>query len=73
MPILTDMGDRAGEYLDWYLSGTDKQLRSNVNSCQWELMVLNDVATLLKDNELAKKYQMMLDEKFAQLRVRLGR
>ena len=73
LPILTDMGDRAGEYLDWYLSGTDKQLRSNVNSCQWELMVLNDVATLLKDNELAKKYQMMLDEKFAQLRVRLGR
>jgi hypothetical protein len=67
------MGDRAGEYLDWYLSGTDKQLRSNVNNCQWELMVLSDVATLLQGNEQAKKYQAMLDEKFAQLRVRLGR
>ena len=73
LPILMAMGDRAGEYLGWYLSGTDKQLRSNVNNCQWELMVLSDVATLLQGNEQAKKYQTMLDEKFAQLRVRLGR
>ena len=67
------MGDRAGEYLDWYLSGTDKQLSTNVNNCQWELMVLNEVADLLKGNDLSKKYQAMLTEKFASLRMRLGR
>ena len=73
LPILTAMGDRAGEYLDWYLSGTDKQLSTNVNNCQWELMVLNEVADLLKGNDLSKKYQAMLTEKFASLRMRLGR
>ena len=73
LPILTAMGDRAGEYLDWYLSASDKELRANVNNCQWELMILNEVAELLGNNPHSDKYQAMLDEKFSLLRMRLGR
>ena len=73
LPILAAMGDRAGEYLDWYLSGTDKQFQSNARSCQYELMILNDVSTLLKGNELAKEYEALLNDKFMQFRMRLGR
>ena len=72
-PILTAMGDRAGEYLDWYLSGTDKQLRGNVNSCYYELNILNTVASLLDDKELSNKYKAMLDDKFTLMRMRVGR
>ena len=73
LPILTAMGDRAGEYLDWYLSASDRELRANVNNCQWELMILNEVAELLGNNPHSDKYQAMLDEKFSLLRMRLGR
>ena len=73
LPILAAMGDRAGEYIDWYLSGTDKQFQSNARSCQYELMILNDVSTLLKGNELAKEYEALLNDKFMQFRMRLGR
>ena len=72
-PILTAIGDRAGEYLDWYLSGTDKQLRGNVNSCYYELNILNTVASLLDDKELSNKYKAMLDDKFTLMRMRVGR
>jgi hypothetical protein len=72
-PILVALGDRAGEYAEWYLSGTDSQLRGNVNNCYLELSILNEVDEHLEDKDLANHYQAMLDDKFTRLRLRMGR
>ncbi len=70
--ILTQIGDKANEYLEWYLSLNEKQLQAKLNDCQWNFSILNTVATLLEKSEEGLAYQHSLDEKFARLRSRIN-
>ncbi|MBQ8362213.1 MAG: DUF2723 domain-containing protein [Bacteroidaceae bacterium] len=70
--ILKQLGDKANEYIDWYLSLDQKQLQAKISDCQWNFSILNTVATLLGNSEEGLAYQQSLDEKFARLRGRLN-
>ena len=68
LPILKQVGDKADQYLDWYLS-MGKKVNNHISDCQWQFSILNSVATLLGDTKEGEAYQLALDEKFNRLRM----
>ena len=70
--ILAPLGDRACDYIDWYMSGNDKNFKSHLSSIQYyEFPILQEVVSLLDGTELEETYRAKLEEKYISLRTRL--